>query len=361
MTVMCDGRQGLATLAAEQSPTTGEALASGRAASELGLRYGEFELAVQLGEIRTLPPDPEARPGPAGPWGRRRVSAEEIRRLRAEEGFPGTLRERLRTAGTAEAAELLGIGAGRFLRLARAGCFAPARFYVNRYGALVWLYLATELTDFAAREPELLRGNIPAVLRVVLDGGHDWRGRKWRSRRVAHLMGQATDGWESAAVIAAVLPPEELASVVEDPLERSVLRRLRPSLTPPGAGPAAREAVERVTTAEEFDEVLWYRVNLNRSLDRARHHQSATTRLRHSSPAGTTPSGTTSPRPMPPSTAPPGTIRPSVVRPKSSESAPFRLPAVPAAPASKRPRSPIPVHDPRSASRGTGGVALPEW
>ncbi|WP_274535906.1 DUF6397 family protein [Streptomyces sp. CB02923] len=280
MTVMCDGRQAPAVLATEEWLAAGEVFTPGRAARELGLRGGEFDLAVQLGEVLTLPPDPEARPGPVGPWGRRRVPAEEIRRLRSEEGFPGTLRERLRTVGTAEAAELLGIGAARCLRLARSGCFAPARCYVNRYGAVVWLYLAAELTDFADREPGLLRGNIPAVLRVVLDGGQDWRGRKWRSRRVAQLMSQATDGWESAAVIAAVLPPEELASVVEDPWERSVLRRLRPSLAPPAPGPAAREAVERATMAEEFDEVLWYRVNLSRSLDRARHHQPATARLR---------------------------------------------------------------------------------
>ncbi|WP_238783291.1 DUF6397 family protein [Streptomyces monomycini] len=307
MTVMCDGRQAPATLMAEEGPIAGELLTPGRAARELGLRGGEFELAAQLGEILTLPPDPEARPGPAGPWRRRRVPAEEVRRLRAEEGFPGTLRERLRTVGAAEAAELLGIGAGRFLRLARAGCFVPVRFYVNRYGAVVWLYLATELTECAARQPELLRGDLPLVIRVMLDGGQDWRGRKWRSRRVARLMGQAVDDWESAAVIAAVLPPEELASVVEDPLERSVLRRLRPVLALPGASPAAREAVERATTAEEFDEVLWYRVNLSRSLDRARHRQPAAGRLRHPTrPGGTAPTG--------------------------PEGAPFRIAAAPTAP-----------------------------
>ncbi|MFH8403884.1 DUF6397 family protein [Streptomyces sp. NPDC018019] len=281
MTVMCDGRQVSATLTVEGPPTAGETLAPGRAARELGLRSGEFELAMQLGEIATVPPGPEARPGPTGPWWRRRVPAEEVRRLRAEEGFPDTLRERLRTVGTAEAAELLDIGAGRFLRLARAGCFAPVRFYVNRYGVMVWLYLVAELTDFAEREPELLRGSVPAVMRVMLDGGQDWRGRKWRSRRVAQLMGRAADGWESAAVIAAVLPPEELASVADDALERSVLRRLRPALAPPATGPAAREAVERATTAEEFDEVLWYRVNLSRALDQARRHQPAKERLRH--------------------------------------------------------------------------------
>lgn len=34
--------------------------------------------------------------------------------------------------------------------------------------------------------------------------------------------------------------------------------------------PAARESYERVLTADEFDEVLWYRVHLSRCLERAR-------------------------------------------------------------------------------------------
>ncbi|WP_030666728.1 DUF6397 family protein, partial [Streptomyces rimosus] len=287
MTVMCDGRR---VSVPDELPIAGETLAPGWAAHELGLRYNEFELAVQLGEIATVPPDPQAPPGPAGPWGRRRVPAEEIRRLRAEEGFPDTLRERLRTVGATEAAELLDIGPGRFLRLARTGCFAPARFYVNRYGVVVWRYLASELTEFAEHEPELLRGHIPAVMRVMLDGGQDWRGRKWRSRRVAQLMGQATDSWQSAAVIAAVLPPEELASIAEDPLERSVLRRLRPPLAPPATSTTAQQAVERETMAAEFDEVLWYRVNLTRALDQARRHQPATNRPRHPTRPTTPPS-----------------------------------------------------------------------
>lgn len=352
MTVMCDGRQASATLTTEEPAITGELLTPGRAARELGLRGGEFELAAQLGEILTLPPDPEARPGPAGPWRRRRVPVEEVRRLRAQEGFPDTLRERLRTVGAAEAAELLGIGAGRFLRLARAGCFAPVRFYVNRYGAVVWLYLATELTECADREPELLRGDLPAVLRVVLDGGQDWRGRKWRSRRVARLMGEAADDWESAAVIAAVLPPEELASVVEDPLERSVLRRLRPTLALPGASPAAREAVERATTAEEFDEVLWYRVNLSRALDRARHRQPAADRLRHPTrPGDTSPAGPGgAPFRIPASpTAPTGPAMPTGSAAPAAVSA--SAAATVSAPSLPPPRPPVLAYTPRPAPR----------
>ncbi|MFG2222814.1 DUF6397 family protein [Streptomyces sp. NPDC048644] len=256
MTVMCDGQQTLAT---------------GRAARELELRTGELELATQLGEVRTVPAGTDNRPGGGAPLNRRRVPAEEIARLQAEPGFPDTLRERIRTVGTTEAAELMGIAPSRFLRLTRSGCFGPVRFYVNRYGALVWLYLAAEVADFADREPELLRGNTPAAMRVMLDDGQDWRARQWRGRRVAQLMGQTADPWESAAVIAAVLPPEECASVVGDPLERSLLRRLKPHFASViTATAAARESFEHVLTAEEFDEVLWYRVNLSRALEEAR-------------------------------------------------------------------------------------------
>ncbi|MFI9079883.1 DUF6397 family protein [Streptomyces sioyaensis] len=269
MTVMCDGQQTLTT---------------GRAARELELRTGEFELALQLGEVRTVPAGRDDRPGGAGSLGRRRVPAEEIARLQAEPGFPEALRDRIRAVSTTEAAALMGVGPGRVLRLTRAGCFGPVRFYVNRYGAVVWLYLASEVTGFAAREPALMRGNTPAAMRVMLDSGQDWRARQWRSRRVAQLMGQTDDPWESAAVIAAVLPPEELASVAEDPLERSLLRRLRPTLASViTVTPAARESFERVVTAEEFDEVLWYRVNLSRGLERARREDPA--RLR--TPAAT--------------------------------------------------------------------------
>ncbi|MGX1970968.1 DUF6397 family protein [Streptomyces kronopolitis] len=216
MTVMCDGQQTLTT---------------GRAARELELRTGEFELAVQLGEVRTVPAGSEHRPAGTGSPGRHhRVPAEEIARLQAEPGFPDALRERIRAVSTTEAAALMGVGPGRVVRLTRAGCLGPVRFYVNRFGAVVWLYLASEVTRLAEREPELMRGNTPAAMRVMLDSGQDWRARQWRSRRIAQLMGQTDDPWESAAVIAAVLPPEELASVAEDPLERSLLRRLRPTL-----------------------------------------------------------------------------------------------------------------------------------
>lgn len=256
MTVVCDGQQALTT---------------GRAARELELRTGELELATQLGEVRTVAAGADGRPTGAGALGRRRVPAEEIARLQAEPGFPDALRERIRAVSTTEAAALMGIGPGRAVRLTRAGCLGPVRFYVNRFGAVVWLYLAAEVADFADREPDLMRGNTPAAMRVMLDSGQDWRARQWRSRRIAQLMGQTDDPWEAAAVIAAVLPPEELASVAENPLERSLLRRLRPTLASViTVTPAARESFERVLTADEFDEVLWYRVHLSRCLEKAR-------------------------------------------------------------------------------------------
>ncbi|WP_399082788.1 DUF6397 family protein [Streptomyces sp. BBFR2] len=254
MTVMHDGQQ---------------TFTMGQAARELELRTGELELAIQLGAVRTVPAGNTARPGPA--HHRRRVPAGEIDRLRSEPDYPDAFRERIRTVGTTEAAALMGIGPGRFLRLTKSGCFAPVRFYVNRYGALVWLYLASEVALFTRREPEALHANTPAAVRTMLDAGQDWRARQWRGRRVAQLMGQAADAWEEAAVIAAVLPPEEFASVVPDPAERAVLRGLKPHFASViTATAAARESFESVLTAEEFDEVLWYRVNLSRAVARAR-------------------------------------------------------------------------------------------
>lgn len=110
MTVMCDGQQ---------------TLTMGRAARELELRTGELELATQLGKVRTVLPGAAGRAGTGGSLGRRRVPAEEIARLQAEPGFPEALRERIRTVSTNEAAELMGIGPGRVVRLTRACLLRP--------------------------------------------------------------------------------------------------------------------------------------------------------------------------------------------------------------------------------------------
>lgn len=114
--------------------------AAGRAAQELGLRRAEFELAVHLGLIAVVG---------ASVGGRPRVPEEEIARLREQPGFPDALAERVRTVGTAAGAALLDIAPARFTRLARAGCFSPVTFYLNRYRAVVWLYLADELAAFS--------------------------------------------------------------------------------------------------------------------------------------------------------------------------------------------------------------------
>lgn len=233
-----------------------------RAARELGLKPREFELAVQLGEVRTVA---------AGPDGRRRVPPEEIDRHGSSEGFPEALRSRLWAVGTAEGAELMGVGAARFTRLARAGCFTPVRFYVNRYRAVVWHYLAADLAEFADREPGLLTGRIPALLRTALDEHSDRRARGWRARRVDQLTAQASDAWQRAAATAAVLDAPELARAVPDPGERAYLNALRPALTRIRSEvPAAREVIESLVLAEDPDEIDWYRHCLTTALTQAR-------------------------------------------------------------------------------------------
>ena len=83
-----------------------------RAARELGLKRSEFDLAVHLGQIRTVPDE-----GGGG----RRVTRSEIDRLRATDGFPDSLLQRVRVVGTTEGAKVMDVPAGRFTRLARLG------------------------------------------------------------------------------------------------------------------------------------------------------------------------------------------------------------------------------------------------
>ncbi|MGK5728849.1 DUF6397 family protein [Streptomyces sp. URMC 124] len=241
-------------------------VACGRAARELGLRPREFELAVQLGHVRTV----------SAPGGRPRVAREEIERHRSGEGFPGSLRNRLWAVGTAEAAQLMGVSPARFARLAKGGCFAPVAFYVNRYRAVVWRYLAADLVEFADANPELLTGRTPAALRLELEGRDDQRARSWRARRLDQLTGQAADPWERAAAVAAVLASDQLADAVPDPYERAYVSSLRPDL----AGirtdsEAAREVIERVTLAAGADEIGRHRERLALALSAARAVRSA--------------------------------------------------------------------------------------
>lgn len=61
----------------------GTTLTFARAARELRLRRTEFDLAVDLGRIRTVPGEKDGNGG-------RRVAQEEIERLRADEDSPRT-------------------------------------------------------------------------------------------------------------------------------------------------------------------------------------------------------------------------------------------------------------------------------
>ncbi|WP_222724114.1 DUF6397 family protein [Streptomyces sp. OR43] len=238
-----------------------------RAAAELELRRGEFALAVHLGIVRV-----EARQ----PGGRAGVRREEIDRFTSQDGFPGMLQERVRTVGTADGARLLGISPVRFSRLARAGCVTPVAFYLNRYRAVVWLYLAQELGGLAARSPELMVGNSPPWMRSRLDAGTDCRARNWRSRRTERLLALTEDPWARAAVVGEGLDPIQLAEVVDDPYERAYLGRVRPvPVFGQGGSAAGREAMARLMLADEPDEILWRRVTLGMELDSARELRAA--------------------------------------------------------------------------------------
>lgn len=249
----------------KEAATSGGAvrsLALGRAAQELGLKRGELDLAVQLGHVRTTP-------GASG--GPPRIDRQEVDRLRAAGGFPDALRERVRTVGTMEGAELVSISPARFTRLARTGHFTPVRFYLNRYRAVVWLYPAEELREFALAHPALLSGRTPPALRALLAAGEDRRARNWRGRRLGLLLRVTEDPWQQAAAIASVLDSATVAEVVTDPYERSHLRVLRPELVPGRPDtPAAREVVERLLLADHPDEILWHRVSLAHALREAR-------------------------------------------------------------------------------------------
>ncbi len=216
-------RQSAVTETAPLTPSRSAALTPGRAARELGLKRSEFELAVCLGRVRTVPDE--------GGGGARRVARTELERLRGQDDFPHGLRDGVRTVGTTEGAALMDVPKSRFTRLARLGLLVPVRFYLNRYRAVVWLYLAEELRQFAAdeRNAPLLRGRMPEELRDRLASGADLRPRNWRGRRLGFLLRQARDPWERAAAVASLLDTAQVAEVVPDPYERARLDRLRPA------------------------------------------------------------------------------------------------------------------------------------
>ncbi|MFC7982906.1 DUF6397 family protein [Streptomyces sp. NPDC057336] len=254
-------------------PTRETTLAPGHAARELCLKRSEFDLAVHLGRIRTVPGACDGDGDDGG--GGRRVAREEIERIRATEGFPQALRERVRTVGTTEGAALMAVTRARFTRLARLGLLVPVRFYVNRYRAVVWLYLADELRQFAQDEQyaALVKGRTPEGLREQLTDGLDLRPRNWRGRYLGFLLRQAGDPWARAAAVASLLDPAEVSQAVRDPYERSRLNQLRrvpPAHGSPGS-PAAALA-EEIMTAADSDEIDWLRTHLAGELEAARRH-----------------------------------------------------------------------------------------
>ncbi|MFG2500560.1 DUF6397 family protein [Streptomyces sp. NPDC048441] len=249
-------------VAADQAAQT--SVAQSRAARELGLKRGEFELAVMLGRIRTVSDAVGER---------RRVTREEIERVRAGEGFPEAWVEHIRAVGTTEGAALMDISTARFTRLTRAGFVTPVKFYLNRYRAVVWLYLAEELRQFAESEINagLLTGRSPATIRAQLEAGVDLRARNWRGRHAGALLRQSEDPWERAAAVASLLDPVQIAEIVKDPYERAYVHRLMPERFAQGApeSPAAR-IIQKVTTANDPDEIRWLRANLTIGLSQAR-------------------------------------------------------------------------------------------
>ncbi|MFD8252918.1 DUF6397 family protein [Streptomyces werraensis] len=242
---------------------------TGRAARELGLRRTEFDLAVRLGRIRS-------QPGRVP--GERRVARAEIERLRAGPDFPEALRRSVHAVGTAQGADLLGVAKTRFTRLARLGLLVPVAFHLNRYRAVVWLYLADELRLFGDDEKHaaLLTGRMPEGLRGLLDSGIDLRPRNWRSRHLGFLLREAEGPWARAGAVASFLDPLHVAQVVRDPYDRSHLNGFR--RRPPGGAnpdsPGARIAAG-LMTARDDDEIAWLRADLARLVDEARAHRPA--------------------------------------------------------------------------------------
>ncbi|MFI6345620.1 DUF6397 family protein [Streptomyces sp. NPDC050560] len=249
-------------------------LTPGRAAQELGLKRTEFELAVQLGRVRTVPAPQKsgaARPGILVTW-------DEIARIRAGSDDPDALRRSVRVMGTTAAAETLHISTGRFTRFARLGLVTPVRFYLNRYRVIVWLYLADDLAGFASADAHtpLLKGTLPENLRAQLDAGVDLRARNWRGRYTGSLLRLTDDPWARAAIAASLLPPDDLADLVGDPDERARLAALAPRRPVPAAeGSLAAQRVALIATAQDPDEIQQGRTSLELSLREARSLGSA--------------------------------------------------------------------------------------
>ncbi|MFE6619734.1 DUF6397 family protein [Streptomyces sp. NPDC057740] len=266
-----------------------------RAARELGLKRGELDLAVQLGLIRTVPDE-----GGGG----RRVPRAEIECVRAGEGYPESLQHRVRVVGTTEGADVMGVPSGRFTRLARLGLVVPVQWYLNRYRAVVWLYLAEELEQFAVDDkntPLLHARRMPEGPRGLLDAGVDLRPRNWRGRHRGFLLRLAEDPWESAGAVAAFLDPVQIAEIVPDPYERAHLNRFRPGPPASGApGSPASLIAERIMTADDPDEISLLRADLASVLAEARERRPAPRPTVKRAPVSTHPAHVGLPRPQQP-------------------------------------------------------------
>ncbi|WP_405837576.1 DUF6397 family protein [Streptomyces sp. NBC_01518] len=312
----------------------------GRAARELGLKRGEFDLAVHLGRIRTAPDE-----GGGG----RRVAHAEIDRLRSADGFPETLLESVRTVGTTDGAALMEVTSARFTRLARLGLVVPVKFYLNRYRAVVWLYLAEELRQFAAdkNHTALLNGRTPEGMRDQLHEGLDLRPRNWRGRHLGFLLRQADGPWERAGALASLLDPVQVAEIVQDPYERAYLNRFRPDPPAHGApGSPAAHLAERIMTAQDPDEISWLRADLAQVLDEARGHRPAPRPT--AEPTAPQPAvGRAAPRPI----AEPTALRPTV---EPAGSPPIAGPVGPSSSLSEHPPEREPAPEPER-SRGMLG------
>jgi len=244
----------------ERGGASGALVSLRRARDALGLDHGQFELARQLGEVRTVACGP-------GSW---KVSAEEVARLTGVGDRPAGLRSRLRLVSSAGGARLVGTGRDRFTRLATVGCVRPVSWYVNRYRALVWLYPAEELSRFATENPGLLTGRLRGAFREALERGVGRRGRRWREWWAGQLVGEARNAWAEAAVWSALLGPEITDDAVPDGEERTHPCRLRAALPSGGPATAPPELVRRVTTATHPDEIASGLSALTEALGRAR-------------------------------------------------------------------------------------------
>ncbi|MGW3466067.1 DUF6397 family protein [Streptomyces olivaceoviridis] len=186
----------------------------------------------------------------------------------------------------------------------------------------------------------MLKGRTPETLRGQLAAGVDLRARNWRARQVGFLLRQAEDPWARAGAVAAFLAPIEVADVVKDPYERAHVNRFRPVSPGQGvSGSPSAQLAERITTAQDADEVGWLRSELARSVEEARDSSPAPRPAAHRVP----PAMRAVARPIPP-------MARTVTRPTEEATRPWE-------PATRSPESAAPPPKPAArfpqSARGT--------